>query len=62
MQWVVSFFLNNHVRRQIRWSGKDITLFQRAQIIGLHQAKKASKESAETTKIGLRAVQGIFKT
>lgn len=37
--------------------GKDVNLFQKAQIIGLHQAKKT-----ETTKIGLRTVQRIIKT
>ncbi|KAF7648268.1 hypothetical protein LDENG_00159640 [Lucifuga dentata] len=42
--------------------GKDVTLFQKGQIIGLHQAKKTTKEIAETTKIGLRTVQCIIKT
>lgn len=42
--------------------GKDVNLFQKGQIIGLHQAKKTTKEIAETTKIGLRTVQHIIKT
>ena len=42
--------------------GKDVTLFQKGQIIGLHQAKKTTKEIDETTKIGLRTVQRIIKT
>ena len=41
--------------------GKDVTLFQKAQIIDLHQAKK-TKETDETTKTGLRTVQHIIKT
>ena len=40
--------------------GKDVNMFQKAQIIGMHQAKKTSEEIAETTKIGLRAVQHII--
>ena len=36
--------------------GKDFNLFQKGQIIGMHQAKKTSKDIAETTKIGLRTV------
>ena len=40
---------------------KDVTLFQKGQIIGLHQAKKTTKEIVETTKTGLRTVQRIFK-
>lgn len=35
---------------------KDITLFQKGQIIGLHQAKKTSQEIADTTKLELRIV------
>uniref|UniRef100_A0A8C9RQZ3 Transposase Tc1-like domain-containing protein n=1 Tax=Scleropages formosus TaxID=113540 RepID=A0A8C9RQZ3_SCLFO len=38
--------------------GKDVTLFQKGQIIGLHQAKKTTKEIAETTK----TFQSIIKT
>ncbi len=39
--------------------GKDVNLFQKGQIIGMHQAKKkTSKEIAET---GLRTVQRIIK-
>jgi len=41
--------------------GKDDNLFQKGQIIGMHQAKKTSKEIAETTMIGLRTVQRIIK-
>ena len=39
--------------------GKDVTLFQRGQII---KAKKTTKETDETNKVGLRAVQRIIKT
>ena len=39
--------------------GKDVNLFQKGQIIGIHQAKKTSKEIAETTKIRIRTVQRI---
>ena len=42
--------------------GEDITLFQKGEIIGLHQAKKTSKEFDEITGTGLRTVQRIFKT
>ncbi len=41
--------------------GKYVNLFQKGQIIGMHQAKKTSKEIAETTKTGLRTVQRIIK-
>ena len=41
--------------------GKDVSLCQKGQIIGMYQAKKTSKEMAETTKIGLRTVQRIIK-
>ncbi len=34
----------------------DVNLFQKGQIIGMHQAKKTSEEIAETTQIGLRTV------
>ncbi len=40
--------------------GKDVNLFQKGQIIGMRQAKKTSKETAETTKIVLRTVQYIY--
>ncbi|MED6288853.1 hypothetical protein CHARACLAT_030526 [Characodon lateralis] len=40
---------------------KNVGLFQKGQIIGMHQAEKTSKEIAETTKIGLRTVQNIIK-
>lgn len=30
--------------------GKDITVFQKGQIIGLNQAKKTTKDSGETNK------------
>ena len=36
-------------------------MFEKGQIIGMHQAEKTSKEIAETTKIGLRTVQHIIK-
>ena len=41
--------------------GKDVSLFEKGQVIGMHQAEKTSKEIAENTKIGLRAVQRIIK-
>uniref|UniRef100_A0A3B5RET6 Tc1-like transposase DDE domain-containing protein n=1 Tax=Xiphophorus maculatus TaxID=8083 RepID=A0A3B5RET6_XIPMA len=41
--------------------GKDVSLFKKGQIIGMHQAEKTSKEIAETTRIGLRTVQRIIK-
>ena len=41
--------------------GKDVNLFEKGQIIGMHQAEKTPKEIAETTKIGLRTVQSITK-
>ena len=50
-----------------RGCGKDVSLFEKGQIhffsliIGMHQAKKTSKEIAETTKIGLRTAQSITK-
>ncbi len=39
--------------------GKDVSLFQKGQIIGMRQAKKTSKETAETITIVLRTVQYI---
>ena len=41
--------------------GKDVSLFEKGQIIGMHQAEKISKKIAETTKNGLRTVQRIIK-
>ena len=41
--------------------GKDVNQFQNSQIIGMHQAQKTSKQTAETTKIGLKTVQRILK-
>ena len=41
--------------------GKDVSLFEKSQVIGTHQAEKASKEIAETIKIGLRTVLHIVK-
>ena len=35
---------------------KDVTLFQKGEIIGLHQAKKTTEQIDETTKTGLRTV------
>ncbi len=40
--------------------GKDVNLFQKGQIIGMHQAKKAFKQIAEA-KIELRTVQRSIK-
>ncbi len=37
--------------------GKDVNLFQKGQIIGMHQGKKTSEEIAETTKIGKKMLQ-----
>ena len=44
-----------------RGRGKDVRVFEKGQIIGMHQAEKTSKEIAETTKIRLRTVQRIIK-
>lgn len=44
-----------------RGRGKDVSLFEKGQIIGMHQAEKTSKEIAEAAKIGLRTVQRIIK-
>ena len=44
-----------------RGHGNYVSLFEKGQIIGMHQAEKTSKEIAETTKIGLRTVQRIIK-
>ena len=41
--------------------GKDVSLFEKGQIIGMHQAEETSNEIAETTKIGLRTVQSVTK-
>jgi len=41
--------------------GKVVNLFQKCQIIGMHQSKKTSKEIAETTNIGLKNVQHFIK-
>ena len=41
--------------------GKDVAVFQKDTIIGMHQAKK-TKEIAEITGTGLRTVQSIIKT
>ena len=41
--------------------GKDANVYQKGQIIGMHQAKKTSKEIAENIKIGLRTVQCMIK-
>lgn len=49
------FSLNNYVAGP-RDCGKDITLFQNGPIFGLYQAKKTTKENAETTATGLKTV------
>lgn len=41
--------------------GKDTSMFQRGRVIGLHEAKKTTKEISETTGINLRTVQRIIK-
>lgn len=41
--------------------GTDVSLFEKGQIIGMHQAEKTPEEIEETTKIGLRTVQHIIK-
>ena len=41
---------------------KNVTLFRNGKIIGLHQAKKITKDITETTKIGFRTVQCVIKT
>ena len=42
--------------------GHHVALFQKGQIIVLHQAKKTTKEINETIKSGLRSVQHIIKS
>ena len=45
-----------------RGRGENVSLFERGQIIGMHQAEKTSAlQIAETTKIGLRTVQRVIK-
>ena len=44
-----------------RGRGKDVSLFEKGQIIGMHQAEKTSKEIAVITKIGFRTVKRIIK-
>ncbi|KAG2469515.1 TGFA factor, partial [Polypterus senegalus] len=44
-----------------RGRGKDVSLFEKGQIIGMHHAEKTSKEISETTTIELRTVQRIIK-
>ena len=44
-----------------RRRGKDVTEFQKGQIIGLHQGKMSSKEISEITGKGVRCVQRIIK-
>ena len=41
--------------------GRDVSLFEKGQVIGMHQAEQTSKEIVETIKIGLRTVQCIIK-
>lgn len=40
MQWVGSPFLNNHDENIFCGHGKNVLLFQKSQIINLHQGKK----------------------
>ncbi len=54
-------FLKQPCRKTSCGHGKDVNLFQKGQIIVMRQAKKTSKEIAETTQIGLRTVQRIIK-
>ena len=44
-----------------RGRGIDVSLFEKCQIIGMHQAEITSKDIAGTTKIGLKTVQRIIK-
>jgi len=37
-------------------------MFEKGQIISMHQAEKISKEIAETTKIGLRTANALLKS
>lgn len=66
MLWVASNLWNNHVGRHSvvveKISYSEVLMFQRSWITGLHQAKKITKEDAETIKIGLRTVQNVIKT
>lgn len=36
--------------------GKEVSLYEKGQIMGMHQAGRVSKEIRKTTKIGLRTV------
>ncbi|MEQ2304719.1 hypothetical protein AMECASPLE_030191 [Ameca splendens] len=54
-------FLKQPCRKTYPGRGKDVSVFQKGQIIGMHQAEKTSKETAEATKIGLITVQHIIK-
>ena len=44
-----------------RGHGNYVSLFEKGQIIGMHQAEKTSKGIAETIKIGWRTVQRIIE-
>lgn len=40
-----------HVKDSSCGHWKDVSLFEKGQILGLHQAEKTSKETVETTKM-----------
>lgn len=42
---------------KFRGREKDVGLFEKGQIIGMHRLEKTAKEFAETIKTGLRTVQ-----
>ena len=60
-QWLAFHSFNCHQRAHPVVMGIAVILFQKGQIIALYQANKTTKETAETTKIGL-TVQCIMKT
>lgn len=60
MQWEASYFLNNHVKRHILWWWKRRWSLSEGSSYWHDQAKKTSKELAETTRTGLITVQPIF--
>lgn len=52
---VSSFFISWTVLEETSYGfGKDVFPFQKGQIIDQHQAKKSTKETADSTKTGLR--------
>ena len=53
-QLIISYTTMSKDTSRCPW--KDVSLFERGQIIGMHQVEKTSEEIAEMTKIALRTV------